>query len=112
MDQNSVFILDGVYHQFSVCIPLENGFFQPDSLEIYNYRYFPKNGQEMNDWRVNKDYLKGVKSYKHAPKIGEPYMFNTQNVHDVLGGDSRSNRINFSVFFLYVPSINALYYYN
>lgn len=100
------------YSQFSVCIPLGNGFFRPDHLEVYNYRYFPKDKQELKNWRVVRERINGVKSHTHIPKTGEVYLFNTQNCHDVLGGDSRSKRINLSVFFLYVEETNTLYPYN
>lgn len=100
------------YHQFSVCFPIENGFYEPDSLEVFEKRYFPKTMEELTNWRVNKNILDGVKKHIHLPVVGEPYMFNTQNVHNVAGGHPFSNRINFSVFFIYVPTLNKLFYYN
>ena len=100
------------YSQFSVCIPIGNGLFTPDYLEVYNYRYFPKDRMELSNWRVNKERIGGISTHKHIPINGQPYFFNTQNCHDVLGGDSRSKRINISVFFIYVKETNTLYPYN
>ena len=99
------------YEQFSVCVPIENGFFEPDYLEVYDYRYFPKDREELKNWRVVRD-LSGVRRHKHTPVTGEPYFFNAMNCHDILGGDSRSKRINLSVFFLYVKETKTLYPYN
>ena len=99
------------YEQFSVCVPIGNGFFKPDYLEVYDYRYFPKDRKELKNWRVARN-MNGVGTHKHTPKTGEPYFFNTMNCHDVLGGDSRSKRINLSIFFLYVKETNTLYPYN
>lgn len=100
------------YHQFSVCFPIENGFYAPDNLEVFEKRYFPRTMEELTNWRVSRNILEGVKKHIHTPKVGEPYMFNTQNVHNVAGGHPFSNRINFSVFFIYVPTLNKLFYYN
>lgn len=100
------------FHQFSVCIPLENGYYPVDNLEVFEYRYFPQTKDALLDWRVEDDLVRDVRRYSHSPIVGEPYMFNSQNVHNVNGGHPLSNRINFSVFFIYVPEINTLFYYN
>jgi len=100
------------FHQFSVCIPLENGFFPADNLEVFEFRFFPKTKDALLDWRVKDDLVKDSRLHSHSPIVGEPYMFSSQNVHNVGGGHPLSNRINLSIFFIYVPEINKLFHYN
>ena len=103
------------YHQFSICLQLEDGGYAPDFLHVYEKKYsaelepyFFGEGR----WRYPNEKLLNIRKYSHVPKLKETYFFSTLNFHDVQGGHPLSNRINFSTFFLYLPELNRLYYYN
>lgn len=103
------------YHQFSVCIQLEDGGYRPDDLIVYEKQYSRKmEGQFYGDggWRYDAAGVESCRSHAYTPELRRCYLFSTLNFHDVRGGHRLSQRINFSVFFLYVPGTNTLYYYN
>lgn len=105
--------LEGVeYHQFSICTLFENGGFTPDALYIHEQQYSPELEPEFDKWRAPQGRIKDKRSHSYIPQLRETYFFSTLNFHDVRGGHIKSERLNFSVFFIYVPSTNTMYYYN
>jgi hypothetical protein len=103
------------YNQFSVCIQLEDGGYRPDDIIVYEKQYSREmEGDFYGDggWRYDAEKLKDCRSHAYTPELRKCYMFSTLNFHDVRGGHRRSKRINFSVFFIYVPGTNTMYYYN
>jgi hypothetical protein len=103
------------YNQFSVCIQLEDGGYRPDDIIVYEKQYSREmEGDFYGDggWRYDAGKLKSCRWHAYTPELRKCYMFSTLNFHDVRGGHRLSKRINFSVFFIYVPGTNTLYYYN
>lgn len=101
------------YFQFSVCTLLENGGFRPDDLYVHEVVYTGEmEGEFNNSWRAPKHRIADARYLSYTPQLSETYMFSTLNYHDVRGGEAKSERLTFSVFFIYVPSTNTLYYYN
>lgn len=100
------------YFQFSICTLLENGGFRPDALFIHELQYSPEFEHEFDDWRAPQGRVIDKRKHSYIPKLRETYFFSTLNLHDVRGGHPKSERLNFSVFFIFVPTTNTLYYYN
>jgi hypothetical protein len=103
------------YQQFSICLQLEDGGYRPDDIIVHEKQY----SRELESlfygdgaWRFDPGALAGSRSCSHTPELRKAYMFSTLNFHDIRGGHPLSKRINYSVFFLYVPGSNTLYYYN
>jgi hypothetical protein len=103
------------YNQFSVCIQLEDGGYRPDDIIVHEKQY----SKELEPgfygegtWRYDAEKLQGCRSHAYTPELKKCYMFSTLNFHDVRGGHRLSKRINFSVFFIFIPKTNTLYYYN
>jgi hypothetical protein len=100
------------YYQGSICILFENGGFRPDALYVHEKQYSGEMESEFNDWRAPQSSIKDKRSLSYVPQLREGYMFSTLNLHDVRGGDVRAERLTFSIFIIYVPDTNTLYYYN
>jgi hypothetical protein len=103
------------YHQFSVCLQLEDGGYQPDNLYVYEKQYsreLEKYFYGPGNWRFPAAQLNGAREHFYTPELRQAYFFCTQNFHDVRGGHHLARRINFSVFFIWIPDTNRLYYYN
>ena len=88
---------------------------RPDDLIVHEKQY----SRELESrfygegaWRFDAAALEGCRSCAHTPELRKGYLFSTLNFHDIRGGHPLSKRINFSVFFLYVPGSNTVYYYN
>lgn len=103
------------YHQFSICLQLEDGGYRPDDVIVHEKQY----SSELEPlfygegaWRFDANALKDCRACHHTPELRKAYLFSTLNFHDIRGGHPLSKRINFSVFFLYVPGTNTVYYYN
>jgi len=101
-----------VYNQFSVCIELEESGDRPDDLLIYEQQYsremephfFGKGGRFYDAGK-----LLGCRSHRYTPELRKCYIYSTLNFHD---RSSTTTSTNFSLFFIYVPGSNTLYYYN
>ncbi len=108
--------LEGMrYNQFSVCVQLEDGGYRPDDIVVYEKQYSREMEEDFygdGGWRYDADKLEGCRSQAYTPELRKCYMFSTVNFHDVRGGHRLAKRLNFSVFFIYVPGSNTLYYYN
>lgn len=105
--------LDGCeYFQSSICVQLETGGYQPDALIIYEQQYSAEMESEFDDWRASENLIKDCRNHFYIPELRQTYLFSTLNIHDVRGGHRLAERLNFSVFFIYVPETNTLYYYN
>ncbi|MBY0482305.1 MAG: hypothetical protein K2Q21_13170, partial [Chitinophagaceae bacterium] len=108
--------LEGMeYHQISACIQLEDGGYRPDDLIIHELRYsseLENNFYGEGGWRYPGERVKAYRNHLHTPVLRLCYFFSTLNFHDVKGGHPLAQRLNFSVFFIYVPASNTLYYYN
>lgn len=102
------------YFQFSVCIQLEDGGFRPDALFVYEKQFSAElQGDFMeNNWQLPIEKVSDTRYASYTPELGATYLFSTLNFHDVKGGDPRAKRLNFSVFFIYIPETNQLFYYN
>ena len=105
---------NSTYYQFSVCIQLSDGGYRPDDLFVYERQYSPELEKEFlpNGWQFPIERVKDCRSVSYTPELGRCYLFSTLQFHDVRGGDPRANRLNFSLFFIYVPEINTMFYYN
>jgi hypothetical protein len=103
------------YHQFSICLQLEDGGYRPDDVIVHEKQY----SSELEPlffgegaWRFDANALKDCRNCHHTPELRKAYTFSTLNFHDIRGGHPLSKRINYSVFFLRVPGTNTVYYYN
>jgi hypothetical protein len=109
-------VLEGkTYHQFSICLQLEDGGYRPDDIIVHEKQY----SREMESrfygdgaWRFDPAALADCRNCAHTPELRKGYLFSTLNFHDIRGGHPLSKRINYSVFFLYVAGSNKVYYYN
>lgn len=106
---------DTHYHQFSICLQLEDGGYRPDDLIVHEKQYSAELESRFygdGAWRFNPTALEGTRNHSYTPELRRGYLFSTQNFHDIRGGHPLSKRVNFSVFFLYIPGTNRVYYYN
>ena len=99
-------------HQSSLNILMENGGFTPDSLVTYELLYTKEQEDYFKGWKSEPALVKGKRFVKHCPVIGQPYLFSTQQHHDVRDGHRDSNRITFGVFLIYVPALNKIFLYS
>jgi hypothetical protein len=103
-----------MYYQVSFNLLLDDGGFEPDPLYVYNRFYNPSDETFCmdNGWQFSVDLMDGSNVYRYNPKVGEAYVFSTTAFHDIYGGSPLSNRITWSVFAIYVPSLNMMLLYN
>lgn len=102
------------FTQLSFNILLDDGGFEPDALWVYNRFHTPADEVFVmkNGWQFPLDLVSRRPSCKYTPSVGSEYAFCTTNYHDVRGGSPRANRVTFSVFAIYVPSLNLMMLYN
>ena len=103
------------YSQFSVCLQLEDGGYPPDNLYVFEKKYSAEMERDFYGaglWRYPAAKLNNCRSHFYRPELRQVYFFSTQNFHDVRGGHPLAKRVNLSVFFIYIPGTNSLYYYN
>lgn len=105
-------IQKGNYNQFSVCVLMTDGNHRPDHLRVYDSKFIPETSPKFESWRAPKEMFQDAQFIDYVPKVGDTYMFNTQNIHDIFGGHPKSIRVNFSVFYLHIKGSNQLFYYN
>ena len=102
------------YFQFSCCVQFETGGYMPDALFVYEQQYSRELETTfmLNGWQYPIKNVEDRRVVSYIPQVGKCYFFPTQNFHDVRGGDPRAKRLNFSVFFIFFPKTNVLFYYN
>ena len=103
-----------MYYQVSFNLLLDDGGYEPDSLYVYNCFYNPSDEAFCmeNGWQFPVELMGNASVFRYTPKIGEAYVFSTTAFHDICGGSPLSNRITWSVFAIYVPSLNLMLLYN
>jgi hypothetical protein len=108
-------VLEGrMFHQMSFNILLDDGGFQPDPLYVYNRFYNTSDEKHCleNGWQFPLSLVEAAAVCKYQPEVGSTYVFSTTNYHDIRGGSVAANRVTWSVFALYVPSLNLMLLYN
>ncbi len=103
-----------MYYQASINILLDDGGYQPDPLFVYNrlYNYDDEESCLGNGWQFPLSLVADSRVCRYDPRIGETYIFCTNQFHDVHGGSPLSERITWSVFTIYLPSLNLILLYN
>lgn len=102
------------FFQISFNVLLDDGGYEPDALFVYNRFHIPADEKRIlhNGWQFPMSVVRNRLACKHTPSTGSEYVFCTTNYHDVRGGSPLANRVTFSVFALYVPSLNLMMLYN
>lgn len=102
------------FTQLSFNVLLDNGGFDPDALWVYNRFYTPADEAKVleNGWQFPLALINRHSSCKYVPELGVEYAFCTNNYHDVRGGSPKANRVTFSAFAIYIPSLNVMMLYN
>jgi len=76
------------YVQISFNALLCDGGHEPDNLYAFN-RFYQHSDEEHllpNGWQFPASLVAGSPVYRHRPVVGQDYVFNTCNYHDVKGG--------------------------
>lgn len=114
-DFNVPAILEGrLYYQVSFNILLDDGGHQADPVYTYNRFYHPSDEEVyQGGYRMPLELVEGkVAEYKYQPKVGETYVIQSTSYHDIRGGSLDTNRITWSMFSVYVPSLNAFLFFS
>lgn len=103
-----------IYYQISFNLLLEDGDYQADPLFCYN-RFYNSSDEDFllaNGWQFDQEVIADTQFLQYQPQVGEAYVFSTTAFHDIYGGSPLSNRITWSVFAIYVPTMNLMLLYN
>jgi hypothetical protein len=102
------------YYQVSFNYLLDDGGHDADSLFVHNSFYKPADEAAIlpNGWQFPLERVAENMVCQFQPKVGDFYVFSTSCFHDVRGGSPLANRITWSVFGLYFPTLNMMYLYN
>lgn len=102
------------YYQVSFNILLDDGGYQADPLYTYNrfYNSCDEKHCMANRWQFPVELMGSSKVFKYQPTVGETYVFSTTAYHDIYGGSPLANRVTWSVFGIYIPSLDSVVLYN
>lgn len=102
------------YFQVSFNVLLGDGGHQAAPLYTYNRFYNPCDEVHCmdNGWQFPTELMRNTPVHKYQPQVGETYVFSTTAYHDIYGGSPLSNRVTWSVFAIYVPSLDLMLLYN
>lgn len=107
-------LVDREFFQISFNVLLDDGGYEPDSLFVFNRFHVPADEKRVqpNGWQFPLTMVQKRQVCRYTPSTGAEYVFCTTNYHDVRGGSPLANRVTFSIFALYVPSLNLMMLYN